>query len=488
MQKNKMQIKKHPGIISLLILSPFYLLLLTSKFDYHDNLYRYTAATLKCGTDFSTSWLISIGRPLAPIWHCGILLRLTNGIASTYQVRLLVILSIFIFLYLLDKSIGDIFKIQRIRGIFILLSATTFGVMESTWFLTSSLSIVSMIITLFAFQISDYYEKRRVLQIFLLYVSLNIYQFGTPLFVTLVALRVFTDIVNKIEFQTRLRKYGSQIVSYVVANLLYFCTQYILLSNFRNWNCNTCFPGERSITISPLVKWPSNFLRHSEYAFHVFGPFINPIIFVIPFLLIIFTSFRPYKCLKDFRTLSGICVGFWSLSLAPLALSNARESFFRTLIPQQIFLYGVILLIITNKNNFRRGIATVLLAIMALANTATTYINIVNPIITEVSNLQRIDFTDLPPCVIQPEPGVRIRVKVWMRLPKVSSDEWGSISSNFEQDVLPLLRAIKQMKEGKSVGEVSDMQLRIFSREDLAIAAQCKQSLYLDDYLVRMKN
>lgn len=464
-------LKKHWDFLTtILILFVVYAYQIFTRFDYHDNFYRYSYGQIDCAVQPQTAHLFSLGRFGGLLWNCYFNQGLTLGIAFTFIVRLFSFLLLLYFLHLVWSELDNcsIHPFSRIVALFMI--ASIYGVQEAIFFITTSAVLPALIIASWAYIYLRKHEKSTFIPLLLLAIAFTFYQFAPAVFLAM----HFAQYLSKKESLNLRYPY-----IFLGASVLYFIVTKLILTLFI---CSACSPGERAVEVSNPISWLNKLENHSYFATHFFGPFLSNWIFIgiTLFILALSTTNRVIRIDNII-----VFIFYYCLIVGPLVISPGENTFFRTYIPQQILIVILIVYIINACSIAIRRFFGALLILMSATSVVLTNVNVITPLKREVSQLINYDFSKYD-CVRVATNKPQIQYSFFSNIVNYKTDEWGSLTSNNWQDVRWLLSAISQHKLQLSPFSNKALNITVLDEDNYKEKSlKCQKLLELDSIIFK---
>ena len=436
-----------------------YSFLVFTVYEYHDTFYRFSYEKAPCIDRPQTAAMWGYGRPLSAIYNCFIVQNNINTIADSSKVRFIAFTMLVLLLILIHKFLVDIVKLPSIQIHIVLVCGGLYGIQEAIFWTTASfiiLGLLSAVLGLFFLMyLTSKFASYMMATGFLL-ISMLLYQFSATIYISLVLLLLLnkdTSSVNLINFHKRHMKF---FYPFIFSSIAYLLTIY-QLQNLGIWPKNFD-AGERSFAISPVGDFVDSYLDHLFYALHLFGPWVPLDIVVIIVFLSLLLAGCTLRIIAQFVvfTLLGILV----IDL-PLIVSTQQTMLFRVEIPAQVFVIIFFFGTITFKSivHFNKiKLIGMIFAIMTVFSLILTYRNVVLPLRNEFQSVtnhfeKNRDKLGLNPCSTLAQVKPKTIWPLGRDLPLVT-DEYGSYTLNFWQDLPWFFQAVKKSSEPVFTGKV----------------------------------
>jgi hypothetical protein len=462
-----------PLNVTYVFVAVFYLPFIFLKYDFHDSFHWYLDGKEPCLMEPQTFPYFMFGRPIGAVWNCLIVQGTHSTIASGGITRAVTTLLLCLLLLLIDLKLRKSSLNWKQRTTILVAICGVYGVQETIFWTTTSFVMLALILAAIADYV--YHSKircRRVLAFILLVMSLSTYQFQAALFL------IFQYLAWKESFGRNTRVYLASVAFYISACIAYLLGVKFYLSIFKSLGIgNTFDTGERSITFKAVFEWPKSLFNHLYFDLNIFGPFIP--IWVI-FLIVILAIALPLKMPRiksiSVRNLVAVCATGLLIS-TPIVVSRDETLFFRTDIVLQLFLIIVFVMSIGSRAVTSMLVITVIISSFSVI---LTFINVGLNLNHEYKSLHKIDFQTTPLCVTAASVKPKLFTPLGMNLPRAYVDEWGTYTTNYDFDLVPLLVAIYREKRTPINYGNSAPNILISSLNTKAELSQCSEILSLD--------
>jgi hypothetical protein len=432
---------------AILVVAYFYFIF--TVYEYHDTFYRFSYEEARCMDRPQTAAMVGYGRPLSAIFNCFVVQNNIETVSDSSKVRFISFVMLVLLLILIYKFLINFANFPSHHILIVFVCAGVYGIQEAIFWTTASFIILGLIFAILGLFLTIYsssnFASRTLATIFLL-TSMLLYQFSSTIYISL-ALILLLNKSSSADKLIQIHKGHMRFVyPFFLSSVAYLLTIY-QLQKLEIWPKNF-EAGERSFAFSPVATYFDSYLNHLFYALHLFGPWVPLHVVLILIFLSLFLAGCTFRIVLRFVFL--VLLGILIIDL-PLIVSTQQTMLFRVEIPAQIFIILLFFGTITSKRSAhinRMKLIGLGFSILTIFSLVLTYKNVVLPLRNEfqlVTNEfeKHRKVLGLNPCSTLAQVNPKTIWPLGRDMPLVT-DEYGSYTLNFWQDVPWFFQAVKK--------------------------------------------